>query len=62
MVCSYFSSCLELPMALVGCQVEVCALRLQHVYKGGYVAMREIDINGAERNIFHDCVDDLWMR
>ena len=49
-------------MALVDCQVEVCASRLQHVYKGGYVAMREIDINGAERNIFHDCVDDLWMR
>ena len=62
MVCSYFSSYLELPMAPVDCQVEVGPSRLQHVYKGRYVAMHEIDITGAERKIFHDCVEDLRMR
>ena len=61
MVCSYRYSCLDLPMALVGCQMEGCALRLHHVYQGGYVAMHEIDLDGEERNICDDFVDNIWM-
>ena len=25
------------------------------------MAMHEINIDGAERNICHDCVDELWI-
>ena len=25
------------------------------------MAMHAIDIDGAEQNIFHNCVDELWM-
>ena len=46
-VCSYHYSCLDLPMALVGFKVEGCASRLHHVYQGGYVAMHEINLDGA---------------
>ena len=28
---------------------------------GGYVAMHDINIGGAERNIFLNCIDELWM-
>ena len=38
-----------------------CELRLHHVFQGGYVAMYEIDLDGAELKIFLDCVDELWM-
>ena len=48
-------------MALVDCQVEGCASRLHPVCQGGYVAMHEIDIDGAERNICCDFVDEIWM-
>ena len=47
-ICSYRSSCIDLPVALVDCMVEGCVSRLHHVCKGGYVAMHDIDIGGAE--------------
>ena len=39
MVCSYRSSCLDLTVALVYCQVGGCPLRLHHVCQGEYVDM-----------------------
>ena len=48
-------------MALVDCQVKVCALLFYHVFQGWYVAMHGIDLDGAERHIFHDLVDEHWM-
>ena len=60
-VFSYQYSCLELPVVLVYCQVEVCSSRLHHICQGGYVAMHEINIEGAEQNIFCDCVGKLRM-
>ena len=60
-VCSYRSSCLDLPMALVGCQMKGCGLRLHHVYQGGYGAVHEIDLDGAELKICRNFVDELWI-
>ena len=60
-VFSYRSSCFDLPVVLVDCQVEGCASRLHHVCQGGYVDMHEINLDGAERNICRDCVDELQM-
>ena len=48
-------------MALVDCQMEECESRLHHVCWGEYVAMHEIDIEGAKQKIFCDCVDKLRM-
>ena len=50
MVCSYRSSCLDLPVALVGCYMKGYESRLYHVCQGGYVAMHAIDLDGAERS------------
>ena len=61
MVCSYRSSCLDLPVALVDFQMKVCESRLHHVCQGEYVAMHEIKLDRAERKICRDCVDDLRM-
>ena len=61
MVCSYRSSCLDLPVAFVDCHMEGCALRLHHVYQGGYVAMHDMNLDRSDRKICHDCVDNLWM-
>ena len=61
MVCSCSYSCIDLPVVLVDCHMKGCELLLHHVYQGGYVAMHEIDLDGAELNIFRDCVDELWM-
>ena len=61
MVCSYRSSYLDLPMALVDCQMKGRESRLHHVYQGGYVAMHAIDLDRAEFKIFQNCVDELWM-
>ena len=61
MVCSYCYTCLELPVALVGFQMKGCESRLHHVCQGGYVDMHTIDLDRAERNIFHNFVDELWM-
>ena len=61
MVCSYRSSCLELPVALVDFQMKVCELRLHQVCQGSYVAMYDINIDGAEQKVFRNCVDELWM-
>ena len=61
MVCSYHSSCLYLPVALVGSQVEGCKSGLHHVCQGRYVSTNDIDIDGSERKIYSDCVDELWM-
>ena len=46
-------------MALVDFQMKGCESRLHHVYHGGDVDMHDIDIDRAERNIYHDCVDEL---
>ena len=61
MVCSYRFSFLDLPVALFYCQVKGCELRLHHVCQGEYVAMHAINLDGAERKICHNCVDDIWM-
>ena len=46
-------------MALVHCHMEGCALQFHRVYQGGGVAMYDIDLDRAERNICRDCVDEL---
>ena len=61
MVCSYHYSCHELPVALVDFKMKGCELRLHHVCKEEYVAMHGIDLDKAERNICHNCVDELWI-
>ena len=61
MVCSHSSSCLDLPVALVSCQMNGFESCLHHVFKGGYVAMHEINLDGVELNIFRDYVDEIWM-
>ena len=61
MVRSYHSSCINLPVALVDCQVEGCAARLYHVYQGEHVAMHDINIYGSEWNICFNYVDELRM-
>ena len=48
-------------MALVDCQMKVCESLLHHVCQGGYMAMHEIDLDGAEFNICCNRVDKLWM-
>ena len=58
-VCSYRSSCLDLPVALVGFQVEGLPLRLYHICHGGYVLLNYIDFGGAEQMICRNCVDEI---
>ena len=48
-------------MALVDSQIKVCEWRLRHVFQGGYVAMHDIDLDGAELRICCGFVDDIWM-
>ena len=48
-------------MALVDFHMKGCGSCLYHVYQRKYVAMHEIDLDGEERNICHNCVDKLWM-
>ena len=48
-------------MALVDCQMKGCESRLHHVCQGEYVVMHEIDLDGAERKICREFVDDLRM-
>ena len=62
MVCSYRSSCLDLPVALVGFQLEVFPSCLHHIWQGRYVAMNEIDIDGGEWKICRDCFDKIRYR
>ena len=62
MVRYYRSSYLDLPVALVDCQMKVCELRLHHVWQGGYLDMHAINLDGAEQNICHNCVYELCMR
>ena len=62
MVCSYSSSCLDLPVTLVDCWVEGLPLRLRHVYQGGYVVLNYIDSDRVEQNICRDYIDDLQGR
>ena len=61
MVCYYRPYCLDLPVVLIDCHMEGYASRLHHVCQGVGVAMHEIDLDGAERNICHNCVDELRM-
>ena len=61
MVCYYRSSCLNLPVTFVDCQLEGCTLCLHHVCQGGYLDMHDIDIDGAYQKICRDCVDELWI-
>ena len=56
MVCSYRSSCLGLPVALVDCQMKGCESRLHLVCQGGYVAMHDIELDRSERKICHECI------
>ena len=60
-MCSCCSYCIDLPPALVDCQMQGCESRLHHVCQGEYVAMHDINIYGAGLNICQDCVDELWM-
>ena len=48
-------------MALYDFQIKGCELRLHHVCQGEYVSMHEIGLDGAELDIFCNCVDELWM-
>ena len=59
MVCSYRSYCLDLPVALVDCQMEVFPSHSHHLCQGGYVILYDIDFEGGERKICRDCVDEL---
>ena len=61
MVCSHRYSCLDLPVALVDFQMKGCELHLHHVCQGGDVAMHDIYLDGAERMIFCNCVDEILM-
>ena len=61
MVCSYRSSCLDLPVTLVDCQIKGCESRLHHVCQSEYVTMHAINIDRAEFKICQNCVDELWM-
>ena len=61
MVCSYRYSCLELPVALVDCNMKVCESLLHHVCQWEYVDMHDIDLDGAELKICRNCVDELRM-
>ena len=49
-VCYCHSSCLDLPVVLVGFHMKGCESRLHHVFQGGYVAMHEINLDGAEQS------------
>ena len=62
MVCSYRSSCIDLPVFLVDCQVGGCYSRLQHICQGKYVLLNDIDFDGAKRKIYNNCVDKLRDR
>ena len=62
MVCSYRSSCIDLPVALVDCQMKGCESRLNNVYQGEYMGMHEIDLDGEEWKICSDCIDRICMR
>ena len=62
MVCSYHSSCLNLPVALVDCHAEVFLSRLHHICQGEYVILNDIDFDGAEQKLFRDCVDEIGVR
>ena len=62
MVCSYRYYCIDLPVAIVDCQVEGCLPRLHHVCQGVYVILNDIDFGGAEQKICRDCVDELRGR
>ena len=59
MVCSYSSSCLDLPVALVNFQVKVLPLSLYQVCQGYYVLLNDIDFEGGERNICPNCVGNI---
>ena len=61
MVCSYRSSCIDLPVTIVDFQMKGYESRVYHVCQGGYVAMYEIDNDRAEFNICRDCLDEIWM-
>ena len=61
MACSYRSSCLGFPVALVDCQMKGCESHLHHVCQGGYVDMHEIELDVSERKVCRKCVDDLRM-
>ena len=61
MACSYRYSCLGLPVTLVDCQMKGLESCLHHVCQGEYVAMQEIELDGSERKICRECIDDLRM-
>ena len=48
-------------MSLVDCKLEGCTSHLYHVCQGEYVAMYEINLDGADRKICCYCVDDTCM-
>ena len=57
----YPSSCLNLTVALVGFIWSNVHPDCTMSVRGGYVAMHEIDIDGAEQKICRGCVDELCM-
>ena len=59
MVCSYSYYCIDLPVEIVDCQVEDFPSRLHHVFQVEYVLQINVDFNGTERKICHNCVDEL---
>ena len=59
MVRYYRSSCIDLPVALVGCQVEGRPSRLNQFCQGEYVIFYDIDFEVGERDICRNCVDNI---
>ena len=59
MVCSYYSYCIDLPVALIDCKVEVCPLHLYQICQGEYVVLNDIDFDEADRKICHNCINEL---
>ena len=61
MVCSCRSSCLDLLVVLVGCQMKGRESGLHHVYQEEYLDIHEIYLDGAYLKICCNCIDELWM-
>ena len=61
MVCSYRPFYIDLPVALVDCQMKECESLLYQVYQGDYVVMHDIDLEGVDQKICRNCVDNIWI-
>ena len=58
-ICSCRYYCLDLYVLLVDFHVEGFPSCSHQVCQGGYVVLNDIDFDGAEQKICHNCVDEL---